>query len=174
MFRKYLVGHFREETLLLAAVRELREQGHTISDVYSPYAIHGIDEAMGLRRSRLPWVTFVAGLVGLGLAMLFQFWTSTVDWPINVGGKPDNSTLAFLPVAFEITVLLGALVTVLAFFMRSRLFPRPGAKVFHPRVTNDTFALVLEYRDASLDEVHMRRFMRQLGALQVESKEVVC
>lgn len=174
MFKKFLVGNFREEKALLGAVRGLRDRGFAISDVYSPYAIHGIDEAMGLRRSRLPLVTFIAGATGLALAMLFQYWTSVVDWPINVGGKPDNSTLAWLPVAFEITVLFGALTTVLAFFLRSRLFPGARAQVFHPRVSNDTFALVLEQRDASLDASQARRLLNELGAISVESKEVLC
>ncbi|MCC7344070.1 MAG: DUF3341 domain-containing protein [Deltaproteobacteria bacterium] len=174
MFKKYLVGHFREEDALLGAVRAMRERGFAIEDVYSPYAIHGIDEAMGLKRSRLPYVTFAAGFAGLALAMAFQYWTSVVDWPINVGGKPDNSTLAWLPVAFEITVLLGALSTVAAFLLRSRLFPGSRARVFHPRVTSDTFALVLEQRDASLDEPQARRLLGELGAFAVESKEVLC
>ncbi|MCC6272635.1 MAG: DUF3341 domain-containing protein [Deltaproteobacteria bacterium] len=174
MFKKFLVGHFREEDALLGAVRGLRDRGFAIEDVYSPYAIHGIDEAMGLRRSRLPLVTFIAGFIGLALAMAFQYWTSVVDWPINVGGKPDNSTLAWLPVAFEITVLFGALTTVAAFFLRSRLFPGNKAKIFHPRVTSDAFALVLEQRDASLDDVQARRLLRELGAFEVESKEVLC
>lgn len=174
MFKRFLVGHFREEGTLLGAVRGLREKGYAINDVYSPYAIHGVDEVMGLRRSRLAWVTFAAALLGLVLAMGFQFWTSTVSWPANVGGKPDNSTLAFLPVAFEITVLFGALTTVVAFFLRSKLFPGARAIIFHPRVTNDTFALVLEHLDASLDDVKARRLLIDLGAFQVETKEVLC
>ncbi|MFO1464397.1 MAG: DUF3341 domain-containing protein [bacterium] len=172
MFKKYLVGIYRDENGLLAAVRGLRESGFEIQDVYSPYAIHGIDEAMHLRRSRLPWVTFAAGLVGLSLALSFQYWTSVVNWPVNVGGKPDNSLLAWLPVAFEITVLLGGLTTVLAFFVRGKLFPGAKARPFHPQVTNDAFALVLEQAGGSFDETEARRIFRATGAQSVESREV--
>lgn len=172
MFRRYLVGIFKNEGKLLAAVRCLRENKIAISDVYSPYAIHGIDEAMGVRRSRLAWVTLIAGFIGLVLAMYFQFWTSVVDWPVNVGGKPDNSTLAFLPVTFEITVLFGGLATVVAFLFRGKLFLGLKPKFFHEGISDDTFALVLEHKDASFDEGEAKQIMLEFGAEQVESKVV--
>lgn len=172
MFKRYLVGIFKNESKLLAAVRSLRENHFQITDVYSPYAIHGIDEALNLRRSRLAWVAFVGGFFGLALALYFQFWTSVIDWPVNVGGKPDNSTLAFLPVAFEITVLLGGLTAVSAFFLRGRLFPGGRPKFVHPGITDDTFAVVLEHRDASFDEVGARKILNDFGATEVESKVV--
>lgn len=172
MFKRFLVGIFKDENLLLKAVRELRGESYAIYDVFSPYAIHGIDEAMDLRRSRLPWVTLVAGCVGLSLALLFQFWTSTVDWPINVGGKPDNSTLAFLPVAFEITVLFGGLCTVAAFFLIRRLFPGSRPYLRFDGVADDTFALVLEQKDASFEESKAREILRKAGAERIESRVV--
>lgn len=172
MFNRYLVGFFKEEVKLLAAVRALRSASIKITDVYSPYAIHGIDEAMNLRRSRLAWVTFLGGVIALILAMYFQFYTSVIDWPIDVGGKPDNSTLAFLPVAFEITVLLGGLATVGAFFLRGRLYPWKRPRFYFPEVTDDTFALVLEHADASFDEKAAEEILLKFGALEVESKVI--
>ncbi len=170
MYRRFLVGTFDDEKKLLASVRSLRNHHIDIYDVYSPYAIHGIDEAMGLGRSRLPWVTFIAAFIGLVLAMLFQFWTSVVDWPINVGGKPDNSTLAFLPVAFEITILFGGFGTVLAFFFRGRLFPGKKPSFYQHGISDDTFGLVLEHSDASFDDEFAGEIMRQLGAVKVKSQ----
>ena len=104
--------------------------------------------------------------------MYFQFYTSVIDWPINVGGKPDNSTLAFLPVAFEITILFGGLGTVLAFLFRGKLFPGKRAKLFHKAICDDTFALVLEHKDASFDEENAEKIMKEFGAIKVESKVI--
>ena len=172
MFKRYLIGFFKDEGKLLAAVRALRSHDIKIMDVYSPYAIHGIDEAMNLRRSRLAWVTFVGGVIALAIGMYFQFYTSVIDWPIDVGGKPHNSTLAFLPIAFEITVLLAGLSTVAAFFLRGRLYPWKQPKFNFPGVTDDTFALVLEHADASFDEAEAEKIMLKFGALDVESKVI--
>ena len=104
----------------------------SIHDVYAPYPVHGLDQAMGIRRSRLPFVTLLAGLGGLCFALAFQYYTAVFDWPLDVGGKPENSTLAFVPVCFELTVLFGGLGTVGAFLLRAPAVPgqaraAPGA-----------------------------------------------
>src|SRR5260370_23286421 len=123
---------------------------------------------MGFRPSRLPWVTFLAGLGGLTFALIVQFYTNIWDWPLNVGGKPDNSTLAFVPVCFELTVLIAGLSTVAAFFFRTRLFPGKKERLAAEGVTDDKFALVLRKRTSDL-----RRAMTILeasGAEKVEQK----
>lgn len=138
----YAVGYFDSEDAILAATRKARDAGHRVADVFTPYAVHGLDEAMGLRPSRLPWVCFIVGMTGATLAMGFQVWTSTVSWPLNVGGKPFASVPAFIPVTFEVTVLTAALSSALAFFLRSKLFPGKRSIVL-PHVTDDRFALAL-------------------------------
>ena len=155
-----LVVTFSEEGALLAAVRAARAAGITIDDAYTPYAVHGLDEAMGLRRSRLTWVCFVAGLSGASMALAFQLWTSAVSWPLNVGGKPFASIPAFIPVTFELTVLCAALTSAAAFFFRSRLFPGRRAAPL-PRVTDDRFALVVVDGEAA------RAVMRAAGASDI-------
>ena len=95
---------------------------------------------MGIRRSRLPFVTLLAGLAGLCFALLFQYYTAVFDWPLDVGGKPENSTLAFVPICFELTVLFGGLATVAAFLLRARLFPGKREQLPVLGVTNDVFA----------------------------------
>ncbi|HEY2902568.1 MAG TPA: DUF3341 domain-containing protein [Polyangia bacterium] len=141
--RRFMVATFTDPAHLLAALRPLRMGSVPIYDVYAPYPIHGLDQAMGLRRTRLPLVTLLAGLTGLSFALLFQFYTNIFDWPLNVGGKPDNSALAFVPVCFELTVLLGGLATVGALFIRTRLYPGKRASLAAAGVTDDRFALVL-------------------------------
>jgi hypothetical protein len=136
-----MIAVFDNETDLLAATRATRDAGCEIVDVFTPYAVHGLDEAMGLRPSRLGWVCFLAGAAGAALALWAQYWTSAVDWPLNVGGKPFNSLPAFVPVIFELCVLFAALGVVLALLVRCGL--RPGRRaVVPPGVTDDRFVLV--------------------------------
>jgi hypothetical protein len=115
-------------------------------DAFTPYAVHGLDKAMGLRRSRLPFVCFAAAMLGAAFALSLQIYTSSVAWPINVGGKPFVSWPAFIPVAFELTVLFAALISAFTFFGRSKLFPG-NRQIALSRVTDDRFALVLQAED---------------------------
>src|SRR5262245_18811767 len=123
MSRRLLVAAFERENDLLGATTTARERGLRIIDVYTPYAVHGLDEAMGLKPSRLSRACLACGAIGVAIALWFQHWAMSVDWPINVGGRPWNSLPAFVPVAFEVMVLFAGLGVVLAFFIRSRLYP---------------------------------------------------
>jgi len=167
MPRDYLVGTFANPDALVQAVTEIREQGFKIYDVYTPCPVHGLAEAMGLHRSRLPYVTLVAGIVGLLTAIGFQFYAAVFDWPLNVGGKPDNSTLAFVPIAFELTVLAAGLATAGAFLLRSGLISRPGARIVDPRVTDDRFAIVLRWRSSAFDTREVQGIMLACGAIGI-------
>lgn len=168
--RRFVLAVFTTEEDILAATADTRDRGLTIADVYTPYAVHGLDKAMDLRPSRLPWVCFALGLAGAGFKVWFEFWTSASDWPINVGGKPWNSLPAFFPVTFEVMVLFAALSTVAAFLLGRGLLPGKRAKLASPGVTDDEFALVIEETDASfcLDEVTAR--LRVMGAVSVEER----
>ncbi len=170
----YVLGYFQEESKMVKAVKSLRQAGFDIHDVYTPYAVHALDEAMGLRRSRLAIVTFFAGLTGLVSSLLFQFWTNVSDWNVNVGGKPDNSTLAFIPVSFEITILFGALVTVLAFFIRSRLYPgKINLKnLCSEEVSNNQFLIALERIHAGFDLKKAKSIIYEAGAQQIVETSV--
>ena len=110
---------FGDQHALLGAARACRERGLTFVDAYTPYPVHGLDEVLGIRRSRLPCVTLVAGTVGVAVALWFQYWASDTSWPIDVGGKPFDSFPAFVPVAFEVLVLFAGLATAAAFVIRS-------------------------------------------------------
>jgi hypothetical protein len=124
-------------------VRAVRKQGWRIADIYTPCPVHGLDEALGWRRSLLPAACLLGGAAGAALAIWFQFWASAQDWPINVGGRPWNSLPAFVPVAFESMVLLGGFTLVGAWLIRCGLYPGNTARAPLAGVTDDRFALAV-------------------------------
>lgn len=175
-----VVGFFDEPGLLIDATQKLRDSGrYAYFDTFTPYPVHGLEKAQGLKRSPLPWVTFFAGLTGCTIGFGFQYWTSAVDWPIIIGGKPFNSWPAFIPVTFELTVLLAALSTVAAMFAINGL-PNMFKKAFDPAITNNRFALVIEPPPpvendmgesvpAEFNEQAAQDFLKQLGAKDVRA-----
>jgi hypothetical protein len=165
------VAWFEREEDILAATYAARRAGLVVHDTYTPYAVHGMDEAMGIQPSRLPYVCFGAGLTGLSCAWGLQYWASVVSWPLNVGGKPAHSLPAFIPVMFELTVLFAALTTVAALFLRERLIPGARAKVIK-RVTDDRFALALDASADGFDRVEARALLEHHGAVETAVEEV--
>jgi hypothetical protein len=168
---KILVATFPDTEDLLRAVRKARREMFRVYDVFAPFPIHGLDEALGVRRTRLPWVTLFAALTGLTTAVVLQFYTNVLDWPLNVGGKPDNSTLAFIPICFELSVLFGGLGTVAALLLRARLYPGKKPWLVNPGITDDVLAVVL--RKPSDDETHQRALalLQECGAASVTESE---
>jgi hypothetical protein len=171
MSRRVLIGIFDSEEAILDVTDSARQRGLKIVDVFAPYAVHGLDKAMGLQRSKLPWVCFALGLFGASFKVWFEYWTTASDWPINVGGKPWNSLPAFVPITFEVMVLFAGISTVLAFFGVSRLWPGRRVALLDPRVTNDCFALVLEEDNAAFDVDEVERFLKAHHAVRVEERE---
>jgi len=151
MSQRVLMAVFEHEDDLLAATDAVRREGLRIVDAFTPYAVHGLDRAMGLRPSRLTWVCFVCGMTGAIGMLWFQHWTASINWAIDVGGKPWNSLPSDVPVAFEAAVLLAGFGSVLALFGVSRLFPGKKVRMLHPRITDDRFVLVIEETDARFD-----------------------
>ncbi len=170
MNRRLLVATFGDEDDVLAATRRAREAGYSIVDVFTPFAVHGLDAAAGVKPTRLPWVCFALGLSGAVAKLWYQIWTSATSWPVNVGGKPVNSVPAFVPVTFEIMVLFAAVGTVAAFLIVSRL--RPGRKPAHvyERTTDDRFSLVLLQDDAGFEVDSVRRLLQPFGLLDLSER----
>jgi len=168
---KILVATFPDTDHLLGAVRKARREMFRVYDVFTPFPVHGLDEALGVRRTRLPWATLLCALTGLTTAIVLQFYTNILDWPLDVGGKPDNSTLAFVPICFELSVLFGGLGTVGALLLRARLYPGKQAWLVNPGITDDVFAMVL--RRPSDDETHQRALtlLKDCGAASVTESE---
>jgi hypothetical protein len=165
--RRVLIGTFDDEHEVLEATAAARARGWDVLDVYSPHPVHGLDEALGLAPSRLPWVCFAAGAAALALAVWLQVWTSAVDWPLDVGGKPLLSLPAFVPVAFELTILLAGLAVFAATFARSGLFPGRRGQAPVPGITDDRFAIVILEGDAAFSASEARETLRRHGALEV-------
>ncbi len=178
-----VVGFFDDPKMLIEATKRVRDARYQHFDAFTPYPVHGLEAAQGLKRSPLPFVTFGAGLTGFCLAFLLQYWTSAVDWPIIVGGKPYNSWPAFVPIIFELTVLFAGLSTVGAMFLLNGL-PNSRRKIFDPSITRDRFAIVIEAptpvdeeEEASpslaqykaFSESEAAEFLRKVGAKDVRS-----
>ncbi len=158
---------FDNADTLVAAARTAREAGWQTPDAYTPHAVHGLEQALGLRPSRLPWVCFAAGLGGALFMMWFQLWTSAVDWRLNVGGRPWNSSLSFACVAFEVMVLAAGLGTVLAFLIVSRLRPGRAEPPVAPGVTDDRYALVLAPLGALVEPDELERLLAPFAPLSL-------
>lgn len=167
MGKTVVLGIFDKEETVIRGAKLLRDQGIPILDVYTPYPIHELEETMAIKRSRLPMVCFFAGLSGCTLALGFQIWAASVNWPINVGGKPFNSLPAFIPITFELTVLLGGLITTAAFLFRSKLFPLKVPVLFNDRISDDRFVIAVETPDIS----RVTDVMSVAGALVIERRE---
>ncbi len=167
--RAGVLGIFRTPETLLEAVREARELGYRGLDAVTPYPVHGLPEALGLKVSWMPRVTKTFFFVGAGLGFYFEYWTMAVTWPINVAGKPYFSIPAFMPVTFESGILITGVLTFLALFAADRLRPGPGFKALDPRLTNDRFALLIPTGFEGPKPAI--RLLRELGALEVHEIE---
>ncbi|MFN8627561.1 MAG: DUF3341 domain-containing protein [Candidatus Binatia bacterium] len=170
MSQRVMLGYFDREEDVLAATKAARSAGLKILDVYTPYAVHGLDRAMGLAPSRLPLVCLLLGLFGAGFKVWFEFWTTASAWPINVGGKPWNSLPAFIPITFEVMVLFAGVSTFLAFLIVTRLRPGRVPVMPHVGVTDDQFVVVVEQTDSVFDASRVGRLFADCGAVRSEER----
>jgi hypothetical protein len=152
---------------LLEAARVARESPYEKFDAYSPFPIHGMDEAMGLERSWMPWVTFGAGLFGLLCAIAMEFGMMTFDWPMIIGGKPFAPWPAFVPIMFELTVLIGGVTTGIVMLRTAGCFE--PADVIDPGLTDDRFALWISGQDPAYDRREAVEFVRTMDPVEVRT-----
>lgn len=169
-----LMAEFGGPDDLLEAARRVYEEGYRRLDAYSPFPVHGLAEAIGFRRTRLPLLVLLGGIAG-GLGGYFlQYWIAAIDYPINVGGRPLHSWPSFIPVTFELTVLVAALAAVLGMLALNGL-PMPHHPVFNvpafELATRNRFFLCIEAADPKFDGVGTKRFLESLkprGVFEVE------
>lgn len=171
MTRYGLLAEFADAGSLLEAAQVVRDEGYRRWDCFTPYPVHGLDRAMGLGETRLPWVVLLGGAAGCGLAILMQWWMNALDYPFIIGGKPLFSLPAQIPIAFELTVLFSALSCVAALLLFNGL-PRFHHPVFHSarfrRATTDRFFLAIEASDPRFDAVRTAELLGSLGPTSVE------
>ena len=165
-----LLAEFDTPTQLVTAVRKARAEGYRVMDAYSPFPIEELHLAAGMRRTRLPLVVLVGGIVGCAGGYALQYWISAVSYPLNVGGKPLVSWPAFIPVTFECTILGAALAAVLGLLALNGL-PMPYHPVFNvPRfalASRNRFFLCIESKDPKFDLEKTRRFLETLEPREV-------
>lgn len=167
--KKFVVGCFNDENVLFPAVKHVRKAGFKIHDVYTPFPIHGLDTALGLRDTSLHTAGFIYGITGTTVAFSFITWALAYDWPMNIGGKPFFSLPAWIPIMFELTVLFAAVGMVLTFCYLCQLAPFVKKDHFHPRATDDLFVMAIECSDKT-DENEVSRFLQDVGATEVSTQ----
>jgi hypothetical protein len=168
---KTIYGIYNDDDTLLSAVKKIRGEGISISEVYSPFPIHGLDKALGLKDTRLAVTAFLYGLTGLSLGLLMMWYMNIHSWPMNIGGKPSFSLLqnlpSFIPVAFECTVFFAAHLMVITYLMRCKLYPGSSNKSPDPRTTDNMFLMEIIVK---ADEKKIYKLLEQTGAVEVNEK----
>lgn len=169
-----VLAEFDHVGAVVSAARRVRDAGYRRWDVHTPYPVHGLDEAMGVRRTILPWLVFGAGLTGAAAAVLMQWWMNGVDYPYIVSGKPFFSLPANVPIIFEVTVLVSAFVAVIGMLALNNL-PQWHHPVFQAdrflRASDDRFFIVIESADPRFDPHETPAFLASLGGRHVEALE---
>jgi hypothetical protein len=169
--KNFILGVYDDEDVLLEAVTKVRSSGVKIHEVYSPFPVHGLDEALGYKRSRLPIAAFLFGLLGTTLALVMQFYMMKWDWPMIIGGKNYASLPTFIPVTFEMTVLLAAFGMVGVFMVSSNLKPWGQPRIFDIRITDDKHVMAIDIaNNGSFDNDAISDVLKSSGATEVNKK----
>ena len=170
--QKFLLGKFKSPEATSAGVAALKAEGIRVYDVYSPFPIHGMEDLLGYKRSRLTVAAFLFGLTGTILATLMQVYMLAWNWPMDIGGKPNFQGPALVPVSFELTILLSAFGMVFTFLFVNKLFPWKKAVLFDDRVTNDVFVVAVDQEKLSSNRGKAEEILKQSGAFEIAEQEV--
>ena len=166
-----LLAEFETTADILHAASKVRDAGYRRWDVYTPFPVHGMDEAMGLGKSQVGWFTFLCGTTGLTLGYLMMWWMGAKDYAIVVGGKPLFSPIFSFPVAYECTILLGAFGSLGGMMLLNRL-PRWHHPLFNSdrfkHVTHDKFFIAIEAADPKFNDTETRKLLQDAGSKHIE------
>ncbi|MBL7686333.1 MAG: DUF3341 domain-containing protein [Deltaproteobacteria bacterium] len=165
---KGLLAIFDNPESLARAAEKVRDMKIEYFDAFTPFPVHGLEHSMGLKRSWIPWGTLFFGLSGCALLYLFQVWTSAINYPINIGGKPLISWPAFIPVTFEGMVLIGGIMTVMMLLAVCRI-PNITKPALDLRFTDDHFGLLVEKMDPNYNEEALQQIFRDCHAKEVKT-----
>ncbi len=166
----YVLGVYDDEDVLMEAIKEVRDSGVKIEEVYSPFPVHGIEDALGYKRSRLSIAAFMFGITGTTLALTMQIGMMGVDWPMIIGGKDFIPIPAFVPVTFEMTVLLAAFGMVGTFFGISNLKPWGRPRIYDVRITDDKHVMAIDLDKNDKKEAEIKNVLQGSGASEVNNK----
>lgn len=168
---KGLLADFESPANLLHAAEQVRNAGYKKFDCHSPFPVHGMDSAMGLKRSPLGWLVGLSALIGTSGALALQWWTSSIEYPLVISGKPFFSYQAYVPVTFALGVLLAAIAALVGMLALNGL-PRYHHPVFYSKkiyqASDDSFLLSIEAADPQFDEAKTRAFLDSIGGKDVE------
>ncbi len=165
---------YDDDVVLLEGAKELVSKGVHIRDVFSPFPIHGLDPVIGIKQTRLAICAFIYGLIGLMLALFGMYYFMIVDWPMNIGGKPNNffyqNIPAFVPIAFEFTVLLAAHGMALTYFIRNWTLPGVKARNPYPYTTDDKFVMEIHPSDSHITVDELTEHLKTTGSILIEER----
>jgi Protein of unknown function (DUF3341) len=166
-----VLAEYKSTADIYHACEKVRDSGFKHWDAHTPFPVHGLEKAMGVPPSKLPWIVLVMALTGASLGMGLQWWINVIEYPQSISSKPFFSWQAFVPVTFEISVLLGAFGAVFGMFGLNQL-PKFYHSVFKSkaflRATDDRFFISIEARDPRFDPIKTPEMLKQSGALSVE------
>ena len=168
--KNYVLGVYDDEDVLLHAVGKIRGAGIKIQEVYSPFPVHGLDDELGYKRSRLPIAAFMFGALGTTLALVMQIWMLGVDWPMIIGGKNFVALPDFVPVTFELTVLLAAFGMVGTFLVSSDLKPWKDPNLLDIRITDDKHVMAIDLGSNKVATAEIQKALKDSGAVEVNEK----
>ena len=172
MRTKIIYGIFDDEEVLLSSVKEIRLNNIDIKEVYSPFPIHGLDKALGLKETRMAITAFIYGCIGLSLGALMIYNIMIIDWPQNIGGKPNwtfyHNMPAFVPILFECTVMFAAHLMAITYLIRCGLFPGGESSSPDPRTTDDKFLMEIEVEG---DASSIKNLLTKTGASEINEKD---
>lgn len=165
-----MIAAFDSAPELYQAAHAIRNAGFQRWDTFTPFPMHGMDKAMGLKRSRVPVFTFCGGLIGFSTGMFLSWYMGEVDYPLIVGGKPFFSPIFTFPIAYELMILLAAFGTLIGMFLLN-LLPQPYHPIFNfksfDRASDDAFLLFIEGTDPLFDREATRSFLEKRGGRDV-------
>jgi hypothetical protein len=165
--KRYVVACFADEEVLFPAVKRVRNAGYKIQDIYTPFPVHGLDHALGMRETSLHTAGFIYGITGTTTAVTGMSWVFSHDWPMNIGGKPNFALPAFIPIIFELTVLFAAVGMVMTFCYLCQMAPFVKKHHFHPRATDDLFVMAIECTERT-NVNDLKAFVQSAGAVEVD------
>ena len=172
---KIIHAIFDDENDVLTAIKDLKDNDIVVSEVYSPFPIHGLDPVLGLKETRMAITAFIYGCIGLtfGALLIYYIMIAGVgkSWPLNIGGKPNftfyHNMPAFVPIMFECTVLFAGHLMSITYLFRNKLYPGSSDKSPDPRTTDDKFLMELEVQE---DEEKIRELLKLTGATEINEK----